>query len=298
MDGAHLVGDGADAADAGDDVQDLVGRPALDDALEVAGRLEDAQVRLDHLAVADDEPQRALALDAGESRDLETLVRDRRVVGGAVMTDLRSRDGAGLEAAGRGTGRTAVGVDDRAERLGPGGEAGEPRARDRVVEPGGVGDEARHVGAATRSEAAVAAAPEDRTEGAATGPGHGPEARHPLGDDDAGGAAPLAFRAHGFVGQLRPTTDHHRGQQLQELARIDRDSRAARRRRRHGRRPASRSRARARAPAGDRRPRPTGRAPTSCGWPGCRLRWRTPRWSRGSSTHAGGGAAPRAARPC
>ena len=73
VDGAHLVGDRADAADAGDDVEDLVRRPAADQPLEVARRLEDAEVRLDDLAVLDDEPERALALDAGEALDLEGL---------------------------------------------------------------------------------------------------------------------------------------------------------------------------------------------------------------------------------
>ena len=53
VDGGHLVGDRADAADAGDDVDDLVGRPADDEPLEVARRLEDLEVRLVDDAVAD-----------------------------------------------------------------------------------------------------------------------------------------------------------------------------------------------------------------------------------------------------
>ena len=52
VDRGHLVGDRADAADAGDDVDDLVGRPADDQALEVARRLEDLEVRLLDDAVA------------------------------------------------------------------------------------------------------------------------------------------------------------------------------------------------------------------------------------------------------
>ena len=67
VDGAHLVGDRADPADARDDVEDLVGRPAADQPLEVARRLEDPEMRLDDLAVLDDQPERALALDAGEA---------------------------------------------------------------------------------------------------------------------------------------------------------------------------------------------------------------------------------------
>ena len=43
-----------------------------------------------------------------------------------------------------------------------------------------------------------------------------------MGDDDAGRAAPLAFGADRFVGELRPATDDERGQQLEQLAGIDR----------------------------------------------------------------------------
>ena len=66
MDGAHLVCDRADAADAGDDVDDLVRGPSDDELLEVARRLEDAETRLEDLAVLDPQVQRALALDAGQ----------------------------------------------------------------------------------------------------------------------------------------------------------------------------------------------------------------------------------------
>ena len=57
MHGTHLVGNRADAADAGDDVDHLVGRAPHDQLLEVARRLEDAEPRLDHLAVADAQGQ-------------------------------------------------------------------------------------------------------------------------------------------------------------------------------------------------------------------------------------------------
>ena len=50
----------------------------------------------------------------------------------------------------------------------------------------------------------------------------GPRQATPGRDDDAGRAAPLAFGADGFVGQLRPPPDDERRQQLEELARIDR----------------------------------------------------------------------------
>ena len=71
VDGAHLVRDRADAADARDDVDDLVGRPADDEPLEVARRLEDPEAGLDDLAVADEQPERAFALDPGQLLDVE-----------------------------------------------------------------------------------------------------------------------------------------------------------------------------------------------------------------------------------
>ena len=73
MNGAHLVGDRADAADAGGDVRRFrVGTPAQE-CLEEPRRLEDAKLRVAHLAVADDDGQRALALDAREVVDLDRL---------------------------------------------------------------------------------------------------------------------------------------------------------------------------------------------------------------------------------
>ena len=74
VDRAHLVGHRADAADPGDDVDDLVRRPADDERLEVAGRLEDREVGLLDHAVADAQMERALALDAGQVLDLEPEV--------------------------------------------------------------------------------------------------------------------------------------------------------------------------------------------------------------------------------
>ena len=74
MDRAHLVRDGADAADARDDVEDLVRRAADHERLEVPGRLEDLQARLGDGPVPNEEVQRALALDAGQVLDLEAEV--------------------------------------------------------------------------------------------------------------------------------------------------------------------------------------------------------------------------------
>ncbi len=77
--GTELVGDGADPADASDDVEDLVGGPPHDELLEVAGCLEDREARLADLAVGDAQLERPLALDAGDPLDLEVVVACLRV---------------------------------------------------------------------------------------------------------------------------------------------------------------------------------------------------------------------------
>jgi hypothetical protein len=76
----HLVRDRADAADAGDDVQELVAGPPDHEALEVAGRLEDRQPGLGHLAVAGDpQPEAALALHPGDVANREVVLHGRNV---------------------------------------------------------------------------------------------------------------------------------------------------------------------------------------------------------------------------
>ena len=77
VDSGHLVGDRADAADAGDDVDDLVGRPTDDQPLEVAGRLEDLEMGLLDHAVADAQAERALALDPRQPGDVDGQVATR-----------------------------------------------------------------------------------------------------------------------------------------------------------------------------------------------------------------------------
>lgn len=71
MHAAHLVGDRANPADAGNDVQNLAVAAPAQQCLEKARRLEDAEPNPIHPAVADIEPQRAFALDAGDVIDLE-----------------------------------------------------------------------------------------------------------------------------------------------------------------------------------------------------------------------------------
>ena len=93
----HLVGDRADAADARHDVDDLVRRPADDQPLEVARRLEDLQAgRLDG-AVADAQVERALALDARQVADVDRQVgaagRDDRVMHRTAPRRPRRRSG-------------------------------------------------------------------------------------------------------------------------------------------------------------------------------------------------------------
>ena len=97
VDRGHLVGDRADPADARDDVQHLVRRPTDDQLLEVAGGLEDGELRLDDLAVADDQAERAFALHAGQAGDGEPLLD--RGAGGAVRA-VHQVSSAGLVATG------------------------------------------------------------------------------------------------------------------------------------------------------------------------------------------------------
>ena len=74
---AHLVGDRADAADAGDGIDHLVIAAALEELLEIARRFEDIQRQFLDPAALDPQTQRTLALDAGHRRDVD---RDRRSV--------------------------------------------------------------------------------------------------------------------------------------------------------------------------------------------------------------------------
>ena len=74
VDGTHLVGDGADPADARDDVDDLVRRPPNDESLEVPRRFEDAERGLDDGAVLDAQAQRAFAFHPGDVRDVEAML--------------------------------------------------------------------------------------------------------------------------------------------------------------------------------------------------------------------------------
>ena len=63
---------------AGDDVDDLVHRPADDQALEIARRLEDLQPCGFDGAVAHAQVQRALALDAGKVADVDREIGPAR----------------------------------------------------------------------------------------------------------------------------------------------------------------------------------------------------------------------------
>src|ERR1035437_41987 len=76
---AHLVGNRAYAADAGDDVDDLVGRPTDDQLLEVAWRFEDREARFEHRAVRDAQPKCAFTLDSRDADDLEVVLAGRRL---------------------------------------------------------------------------------------------------------------------------------------------------------------------------------------------------------------------------
>src|SRR5581483_7327144 len=66
VDGARLVRDRADAADARRDVRRLEVRAAAKERLEEARRLEDPQLDVLDLVAVELDGHRALALDAGE----------------------------------------------------------------------------------------------------------------------------------------------------------------------------------------------------------------------------------------
>ena len=73
VDGAHLIGDRADAADARHEVGRLGEGAAAQERLEEARRLEDRELRRFYLAVAHDDLERAFAFDAREIVDLDRL---------------------------------------------------------------------------------------------------------------------------------------------------------------------------------------------------------------------------------
>ena len=154
--------------------------------------------------------------------------------------------------------------------------------------------QAWHVGLLARPEAGVAGASVGRADRPAAGLGHRTEAGLPAGDQHAHVAAALALEAHRLAAQLRPSADAQRGQQLQQLPRVDRaaaqlgvhlhvlgDRRAGRQRldviRRRGR---PRRARRARRP--------------SCAAPGCRPPWRRRRSSPAGASAHGAARSPRA----
>ena len=77
MAGAHLIGDGADAADARGDVGRVAVDAALQEGLEEPRRLEDAEADVLDLVVLDPDVEGALALDAGKGVDLDRPGRRR-----------------------------------------------------------------------------------------------------------------------------------------------------------------------------------------------------------------------------
>ena len=71
VDGAHLVGDGADAADPRGDVGRLGEVPPPEERLEEPGRLVDPELHLDDLVTLDADEHASLALDARERVDAD-----------------------------------------------------------------------------------------------------------------------------------------------------------------------------------------------------------------------------------
>ena len=75
VDGAHLVGDRANAADTRDEIRRFRVAAAAQQRLEETWRLKDPQLRRSDAAVADLQVERALALDAGEIIDPDRFSR-------------------------------------------------------------------------------------------------------------------------------------------------------------------------------------------------------------------------------
>ena len=69
--GAHDVGDRTDAADPRGDVRGVTERAAPQQALEIARRLEDAELRADDLVALQPDLEPALALDPRQGLDLD-----------------------------------------------------------------------------------------------------------------------------------------------------------------------------------------------------------------------------------
>ncbi len=225
VDRRHLVRDRADAADAGDDVDDLVAGAPDDQPLEVARRLEDLQPGLDDLAAADPEAQRAFALDPGDVADLELplgagRVHDQRAAVIAVHHRLLPGSPAPAGVLPGGPPYSSMtarnGLDQAVNPANSRLTSSPSRPPDCERAP-----EARRVRLLLRAVAAVAASPEPRAQRPAAAPGDRPEARDPLGDHHAHDAAALAREAHGLVADLRPAAHGHRHQHLAQLVRAD-----------------------------------------------------------------------------
>ena len=218
--GAHLVGHRTDPADAGGDVRRLGEVPAHQQRLEVPGRLEDLEGHVGHRAVAHLDPQRPLALDPSQPFDAD--VRARPVPWVMAAPPLP-----------RGPGRDPSALRERrppwaTASLEEGGCPGVERAE----QPGHVdrrgalgraaGRPASGVGRVGRPEAAEAAPADRGAQGTATGPGHRPQARRPLGHEQAHGAAPLALLADGVAGDDRAAPGQGGGDHLEQLVAVDR----------------------------------------------------------------------------
>ena len=108
LDGGHLVGHRADAADAGHHVQDLVGMTAHHEPLEEAGCLEDRELGAHDLVAADDDAKATLALDTRHGIDGErALGPDLGRSGGGRAAHGASSATGGAGAAVRGDGAGA-----------------------------------------------------------------------------------------------------------------------------------------------------------------------------------------------
>ena len=87
---AHLVGDGADPADAGGDVRGFRPRPAAQERLEEPRWLEDAQLHVGDAAVLDDDVHAAFALDPGQGVHVQDVIALSELVRHGATSSRRS----------------------------------------------------------------------------------------------------------------------------------------------------------------------------------------------------------------
>ena len=226
VDGAHLVGDRADAADA----RRRCRGPRRASGPRPAARSSAAPRRSRGCASTTSPSRTTRRSEPSPSTRVRPSTSKRWVFGrrrswSSVIARSSDACSGAAVAAGAAPGGPPWASTTDAERLGahtvnPANRAATSACR---RSPRAPADEPGDVGVAARAEAAVAAAPIGRAQRAAAGPGDRPEARHrPARRRRTSRRARLHSAQTDFVGQLRAAADDERRQQLEQLARVDR----------------------------------------------------------------------------